>query len=62
MFRPGLHQDEVAPSAQQKCIIVFHYKQPQTNVIPVFSRPGAPFDTRPFSTAKNRNDVLFLDS
>ena len=25
--------------------------------VPVFSRPGQPFDTSPFSTAKNRNDV-----
>ena len=25
--------------------------------VPVFSRPGQPFETSPFSTAKNRNDV-----
>jgi len=30
-LRPGLPPEEVAPSAQQKCIIVFYDKQPQTN-------------------------------
>jgi hypothetical protein len=32
------------------------------NWIPVFSRPGTRSAARPFSTAKNRNDTLFLDS
>ena len=26
-LRPGLRPEEVSPSAQHKCTIVFHYKQ-----------------------------------
>ncbi|NLV45277.1 MAG: hypothetical protein GXY07_12360 [Candidatus Hydrogenedentes bacterium] len=66
--RPGNHIEEHYPNNAKKTgIQMVNAKKNATSFfhgfrgwVPVFSRPGNPFDTSPFSTAKNRNDPLVL--